>query len=136
MGMVRFAEGVTLEITEAWAMHLDGLEGAYVLGDRGGVRLEPFGWYHSHGDLAVDSTPDLQIETFRQRFVHQVGDVYADPQSHWIAGLQGRVDLLPTADIALNCMLISEGIYLSSRLEREVTAEEVQAASVSTAVSI
>jgi hypothetical protein len=33
-------------------------------------------------------------------------------------------------------MLISEGIYLSSRLEREVTAEEVQAASVSTAVSI
>ena len=131
VGMGRFAEGVTLEITEAWAMHLDGLEGAYVLGDRGGVRLEPFGWYHSHGDLAVDSTPDLQIEAFRQRFVHQVGDVYADPQSHWIAGLQGRVDLLPTADIALNCMLISEGIYLSSRLEREVTAAEVQAASVS-----
>ncbi|MCY3660231.1 MAG: gfo/Idh/MocA family oxidoreductase, partial [Caldilineaceae bacterium] len=93
-------------------------------------------WYHSQGDLAVDSTPDLQIEAFRQRFVHQVGDVYADPQSHWIAGLQGRVDLLPTADIALNCMLISEGIYLSSRLEREVMAEEVQAASVSTAVSI
>ena len=53
-----------------------------------------------------------------------------------IAGLQGRVELLPTADIALNCMLISEGIHLSSRLEREVTAEEVQAASVSTAVSI
>ena len=136
VGMVRFAEGVTLEITEAWAMHLDGLEGAYLLGDRGGVRLEPFGWYHSHGDLAVDSTPDLQLEAFRQRFVHQVGDVHADPQSHWIAGLQGRVELLPTADIALNCMLISEGIYLSSRLEREVTAEEVKAASVSTAVMI
>ena len=46
------------------------------------------------------------------------------------------MELLPTADIALNCMLISEGIYLASRLEREVTAEEVKAASVSTAVSI
>jgi hypothetical protein len=39
-------------------------------------------------------------------------------------------------DIALNTMLISEGIYLSERLDREVTAEEVRQASVSTAIKV
>jgi len=52
------------------------------------------------------------------------------------AALQGRVDLLPTADYALNTMLISEGIYLSDKLGREVTAEEVAEMSVSTAVKV
>jgi hypothetical protein len=33
-------------------------------------------------------------------------------------------------------MLISEGIYLSDRLGREVTAEEVREHSVSTAVAV
>ena len=136
LGMVRLAGGITLDITEAWAMHLDGLEGSFLLGDQGGVRLEPFGWFHTHSDLAMDSTPDLKLHGFRQQFVHQVGDTWADPQSHWIAALQGHVELLPAAHIALNCMLISEGIYLSARREREVSAEEVKAASVSTAVSI
>ena len=117
LGMVRLAGGSTLDITEAWAMHLDGLEGAFLLGDQGGVRLEPFGWFHTHGDLAMDSTPDLKLHGFRQQFVHQVGDTWADPQSHWIAALQGHVELLPAAHIALNCMLISEGIYLSARRE-------------------
>lgn len=136
LGMVRMEGGITLDITEAWAMHLDGLEGSYLLGDQGGVRLEPFGWFHTHGDLPMDSAPDLQVHSFRQQFVHQVGDTWTDPESHWIAALQGRVQLLPTAPIALNCMLISEGIYLSTQLDREVTAEEVREASVSTAVPI
>ena len=136
LGMVRLAGGITLDITESWAMHLDSLEGSYLIGDQGGVRLEPFGWFHTHGDLAMDSTPDLRLHGFRQQFVHQIGDTWADPQSHWIAALQGRVNLLPAAQISLNCMLVSEGIYLSAKLDREVTAEEVRSASVSTAVSI
>ena len=136
LGMVRLAGGITLDITESWAMHLDSLEGSYLIGDQGGVRLEPFGWFHTHGDLAMDSTPDLRLHGFRQQFVHQIGDTWADPQSHWIAALQGRVNLLPASQIALNCTLISEGIYLSAKLDREVSAEEVRSESVSTAVSI
>jgi hypothetical protein len=46
------------------------------------------------------------------------------------------VPLLPTAGIALQTMLISEGIYLSDRLGREVTSEEVREESVSTAVRL
>ena len=48
----------------------------------------------------------------------------------------GRADLLPTAELALSTMLISEAIYLSDRLGREVTAEEVIEASESTAISL
>jgi len=62
-------------------------------------------------------------------------DLGSSPQAHWVAALQGRVPLLPTAELALNTMLISEAIYLSERLGREVTAEEVVQASVSTAVT-
>jgi hypothetical protein len=60
----------------------------------------------------------------------------ARAQHHWIAALQGRVDLIPTDEIALNTMLIMEGIYLSHWLGREVTAEEVKAESRSTAVRV
>ena len=56
--------------------------------------------------------------------------------THWIAALQGRCDLWPTAELALNTMLISEGIYLSNQLGREVTAEEVHEMSESTAVDV
>jgi hypothetical protein len=63
--------------------------------------------------------------------VHQGGDVYDSAGHHWVAALQGRVELLPSAELALNTMLISEGIYLSERMGREVTADEVLERSVS-----
>jgi hypothetical protein len=58
--------------------------------------------------------------------VQEGGDVYDSAGHHWVAALQGRVELLPSAELALNTMLISEGIYLSDQLNREVTAEEVR----------
>jgi predicted dehydrogenase len=61
---------------------------------------------------------------------------YASSQAHWIAALHGRVSLLPTAELALNTMLISEAIYLSSARGEEVTAEEVAALSKSTAMAV
>jgi hypothetical protein len=55
-----------------------------------------------------------------------MGRFYSSSQAHWVAALQGKVELWPTAEIALNTMLISEGIYLSERLGREVTAAEIR----------
>jgi len=136
MGFVRLRDGITLDIIEAWAIHLDGFEGSYVVGTEGGLRLEPFGFYRSIGDLDVDSTVDLEAFEWRLHSLRKNADAYDHPQNHWIAALQGRVELLPIAEIALNTMLISEGIYLSDRLGREVTAEEVKAASQSTAIAV
>ena len=131
LGFVHFTNDVTLDIIEAWAVHLDGFEGSSVLGTRGGVRLEPFGYYHNLGDLELNSTADVEQIAYRWKNVHQGGDVYDSSAHHWVAALQGRVDLLPSAELALNTMLISEGIYLSDNLGREVTADEVRERSVS-----
>ena len=110
--------------------------GSVVVGSEGGVRLDPFGFFRSVGDLDLNSTADLDRFNYRLHNVQEQGDVYDSPQHHWIAAIEGRVELLPTAEIALNCMLISEGIYRSSELGREVTAEEVREMSKSTAVAV
>jgi len=136
LGFVRLADNMTLDIIEAWAIHLDELSGSVVVGSEGGVRLTPFGFFRSVGDLDLDSTANLDRFSYRLHNVLEQGDVYDSPQHHWIAAVEGRVDLLPTAEIALNCMLISEGIYRSSELGREVTAEEVREMSKSTAMAV
>ena len=136
IGLVRLEGGLTLNIIEAWAIHLDAFEGSYVVGDKGGVRLRPFGFFQSAGDLDLSATADLGSFNFRQQNVRGHGEAYEGPQRHWVAALKGDVDLLPTAELALNTMLISEGIYLSNELSREVTVEEVKQASISTAVQV
>jgi len=136
LGLVRFAGGVTMDIAEAWAIQQAGQEGSSVVGSKGGVRLEPFGFFQSVGHLDLSSTADIERFQFRLHNVREDGDVYDSSQHHWIAALQGRVELLPTAEVALNTMLISEAIYASDKLDREVTADEVRDASVSTAVKL
>jgi predicted dehydrogenase len=136
LGFVRFAGNVTMDIIEAWAVYMDQFEGSSIMGSLGGVRLSPFGFFHALGDMQVDTKVNLDAAAYRWKNVQEVGDVYDGPQQHWIAALQGRVDLLPTAEIALNTMLISEGIYLSDTLGREVSAEEIRANSKSTAIKL
>ncbi|HEY3475937.1 MAG TPA: Gfo/Idh/MocA family oxidoreductase [Anaerolineales bacterium] len=131
LGFVRFTNDVTLDIIESWAIHLDGFEGSSIVGTLGGVRLQPFGYYHNIADLEISSTVNLDQMSYRWKNVHEGGDVYDSAGHHWVAALQGRVELLPSAELALNTMLISEGIYLSDQLGREVTADEVRERSVS-----
>ncbi|HEY4158768.1 MAG TPA: Gfo/Idh/MocA family oxidoreductase [Polyangiaceae bacterium] len=128
-GFVRFAGGATLDIIEAWALHVDSLDTSYLFGQKAGVRLNPFGFFKNYGDLSLNATTDLGSARFRWENVSDTGQHYANSQAHWVAALLGRVALLPTAEIALATMLISEGIYLSSELGREVTAEEIAAQS-------
>ena len=136
MGFARLENNIGFDIIEAWAIHLDNLGSSYVVGSEGGVKLDPFGFFRNDGDLALDATGDLDQFSYRLHNVHDQGDVYDSPQHHWIAALQGWVDLLPTAEIALNTMLVSEGIYLSEKLGREVTADEVRELSTSAAIDI
>src|SRR4051812_1337247 len=59
IGLVRFEGDVTLDIIEAWAIHLDQFEGSYVVGTSGGVRLAPFGYFRSVGQLDLSGTTNL-----------------------------------------------------------------------------
>lgn len=136
LGFVRLSGNMTMDIIEAWAIHLDKIEGSTLIGSKGGVRLDPFGFFQNIGDLSLSSTGDLGNAGFRWSSVHGTGDFYASPQHHWVNANLGKVDLIPTAEIALNTMLISEGIYQSEKLGREVSAAEVRELSVSTAVKV
>jgi predicted dehydrogenase len=136
LGFVRLKGKITLDIIESWAILLNAFEGSSIVGSKGGIRLQPFSFHSSDGDFDMDTTVNMDVANWRWHTVRKVGDVYDSPQHHWVAALQGRVKLLPTAEVALNTMLISEGIYLSEKLGREVTAEEIKRLSKSTAVKL
>jgi len=136
VGFVRLADNISLDIIEAWAIHLDTIEGSTIVGSEGGVRIDPFGYFRSAGDLDLNSGADMERFKWRLNNVGENGDAYNSPQEHWVAALQGRVELLPTAEIALNTMLISEGMYMADQQGHEVTAAEVREKSKSTALKL
>lgn len=136
VGLVRFAEGRSMDLVESWAANLDDFGSSYLLGDVAGIRLYPFTFFKNVGALELASTANLGAANARWRTVAGQEGHYSESQAHWVAALQGKVPLLPTAETALNTMLVSEGIYLSEALGREVTADEVRAESKSTAIKL
>jgi len=136
IGLVRLDGGITFFIEESWAIHLGGTDGSKIVGSKGGVSLTPFAYFSTVADMEMDATFNLQSAETRWSSCFPDADAYKGPQQHWIAALQGRVPLLPTAELALKTMLISEGIYLSQQLGREVTAEEVEQRSESCAIAV
>jgi predicted dehydrogenase len=136
LGFIRLGGNITMDIFESWAIHGDIKEGSMIAGTEGGVRIEPFGFYYNVGDLELNATANLDSFTWRRGQLRENVDAEEGSQQHWVAALQGRVPLIPTAELGLKTMLISEGIYLSSQLGHEVTAEDVRKNSKSSAVKI
>ena len=136
LGFVRLENNISLDIIEAWAVHMDAFEGSSLYGSEGGIRLEPFKFFNTVDDLLNDTVPDANNLLGRWKSVLGKDDSFDSSQHHWIAALQGRCELLPTAQIALNTMLISEGIYMSCEQGCEIGADDVLKNSISTAVNI
>ena len=136
LGFVRCKGEIVLDIIEAWAIILNPFEGSSIVGSEGGIRLQPFSFHKNFGDLEMDTTINLDSADYRWHTLSEDGDAFDSPQQHWVAALCGRVELLPTAEIALNTMLVSEGIYLSDKLGREVATDEVIKSSKSTAIKL
>jgi predicted dehydrogenase len=136
LGFVKFKSKLTLDIIESWAIHLNSFEGSSIVGSKGGIRLNPFSFHTTMSDVETDATFQVDSVDWRWHQLDAEQNAYDGPQQHWIAALQGRVDLMPTAELALETMLISEGIYLSDTLGREVTAQEIQENSKSSAVDL
>jgi len=134
LGFVRLAGGISFYIEESWAIHLQGTDGSKLVGSKGGLTLSPFSYHTTMSDMAMDATFDLQSADTRWHRCIENTDAYDSPQKHWVAALQGRVELVPSARLGLLSMLISEGIYLSQKLGREVSAQDIAEQSASTAV--
>ncbi|NNM88485.1 MAG: Gfo/Idh/MocA family oxidoreductase [Phycisphaerae bacterium] len=137
LGLARFSGGIAMEIIESWAIHLDGLDSSYIVGSEGGLRLSPLSFHTtSPEDLELNTTFETESILGRWHSLNSRQVYYDSSQSHWIGALRGAVDLLPSAETALLTMLVSEGIYLSEKLRREVTADEIMSRSKSTAVKL
>ncbi len=136
LGFVRLAGGISLSIEESWAAHYDNSESSKILGAKGGLKLSPLTLFSTAGDVEYSASVDIDGTDFRWHRWTENYSAYDSSQHHWVAALQGTVELIDTAGIALNVMLISQGIYLSQKLGREVTADEVLEHSVSTAVEV
>ena len=134
IGLVRLAGGITFFLEESWAIHLGGTDGSKLVGSKGGIQLSPFSYFSTVADMNMNAAFELPPADTRWHACLPNTDAHDSPQHHWVAALQGRVPLLPTAEIALATMKISEGIYLSQRLGREVTPKEIEQESVSTAI--
>ena len=136
VGFVRFVNDITMDIIEPWAMHMVIEEGCSIAGSAGGIRLDPWCYFSNLGDLDLNTTVDFDDYNWRLHSIRDNPDAYENAQKHWVAAMQGRVEMYPAVSYALNHMLISEGIFLSSKLGREVTAEEVKKTSKSTALKL
>jgi predicted dehydrogenase len=128
MGLVRLAGGLTYFIEEAWAIQADKSDGDRVFGAKAGLRVEPFGYFTTLSDIEMDATFDVKQADWRWHQCNPLEAGYDDSQRHWIWAQLGRVPLLDTAGLALKTAFITEGIYLSSHLGREVTVAEIEAA--------
>ncbi len=136
IGFARLAGGITFFLEESWAVNMGEPYGSELHGSKGGVRLNPFSYYSTIADIEMNGTFDLEGANTRWHRCIANYDAYDGPQPHWVAALQGRVPLIDTAGIALSTMKISEGVFISGKLGRELSAAEIDKESRSSAVKL
>ncbi len=135
-GFATFKNGLTMDILEAWAIYSSSFPPSMIAGSKGGVTLVPFKFYTAMNDIQVDLSADLGNMNYLNHTVYSENSMYDDSQKLWINALLGRAQLYPTAKIALDTQLIQEGIYISTKLGREVTADEIKEITASRALKI
>ena len=147
VGIAHFENNLTLDILESWAIHGGPFPPSAIYGSKGGVTLgagysgpkenpfdNAFTFYDEELGYPRVIKLDLASEFGRRRQVDPNFWYYQDSVSHWVAALRGLCELLPTKEIALETMRVSEGLFLSSTLNREVLADEISALCKSTAL--
>jgi predicted dehydrogenase len=146
LGIAYYEDNLTLDILESWAIHGGTFPPSSIHGSHGGFSLAA-GGRGPHDPMTSTLTfydedlsyPrivkfDLEAEDGRRRQVDPTYNYYSNSQAHWVAVLRGQCDLLPTKDIALETMRVSEGIFLSSTHNRDIFVDEIPTLSKSTAL--
>ena len=145
MGFAFYENDLTLDILESWAIHGGPFPSSSIHGSKGGISLGSgmshaaqgdggFTFYDEDLGYTRSISLDISAEDYRQRELDPTFDFFAGSIPHWVAVLRGQCELLPTKDIALETMRVSEGIFLSSTLNREICADEIESLSKSSAL--
>lgn len=137
VGFVRLEGGISFFIEEAWAINLGGNESSKIAGSKGGITLDPFTFHTTISDMEVNAGVEAGSARGRwKRVWPETWDAFDGNQQHWTGVLRGDVPPLPSAQVGANMMLIAEGLFMSQRLGREVSGEEVTKDSKTTALKL
>lgn len=141
VGFVKFEDGLTMDILESWAIHGDAFPPSSLHGAQGGLKLgsernpSDLSFYSEIAGYPAQSTLDVEGQDFYLRRHDPMRGFYENNQTLWIGVLRGECPAIDTPKIALETMLISEGIFLSSQLGREIAADEVRELSRSISIT-
>ncbi len=148
LALATYEKGLHLEFMESWALHVDDVGSSYIAGSKGGLRFttkpNPFGGFPGSDlmYLTTQNDRDIDIDLKASDYVNKLYAEKLNPAlkydsnfDHWIAYLSGEItERVNTPLITLNTAELSEGIFLSSELGREIYADEIQELSKSTAL--
>jgi len=132
VGFAKFSGGLTMDILESWAIHATDFPPSIVAGSKGGLTLgDELVFTSEIAGYPAATKFDVPKEVYRTHQINPSLAMYDNSIAHWVAILRGECEPYNTKKIALDTMLISEGIYQSGAKGREVTADEIRRDSVS-----
>ena len=157
VGIARFENGLSLDFYQDWALHMDEIGNNIIAGSLGGLKLinvDAYGGRLANPDVYRKQHPELEFFGFEDGLtvdkklncaMNEFPEQQINPdimwfdnnQAQWAAYLRGDLTdetRINTPLINMNTMLLLEGIVLSNKLGRSVTAEEIDALTESTAV--
>lgn len=137
-GLARLLNGAVLSVRAAWHMFLSAERDA-LAGSRGGVEFDPFEFRTTMADYETTVSMDVDEYESRHGLMRSESGYEAvsgeDQFEHFVRTVRGDADdPIPTGDIALESMLVMEGIYRSNEAGRELSAEEIAERSASNAL--
>ena len=127
-GFVKFKGGLTMDVLESWAIQGGPFPESSIHGSEGGLQFindSGLNFYSEIEGYPATTSMDIGAEEYRLSQSDPSLWAFQNSQAHWIGTLRGECEQIDTPHIALQTMLISEGIFLSSKLGREVVAEEI-----------
>ena len=122
IGFVRFEGDITMFVEESWAINMDRDEGDCIMGVKGGLRLNPLTLLTEVAGIQVDQPLDLEGFKRHRQSVDSNEAGYEGSQKNFVWAQLGRVPLLDSASIALKVAQITDAMYRSAELGREVVA--------------
>ncbi|HQL95720.1 MAG TPA: hypothetical protein PL005_13670, partial [Candidatus Hydrogenedentes bacterium] len=103
--------GLTMQMQVSWAANVhDEIENMYILGDKGGVGINPLGFYSADHDSLNHTTWDwLSAEDGHRREVR-----------HFCECVEQNLPVMVKPEESLRIQKIIDAIYLSSAKNREI----------------
>jgi predicted dehydrogenase len=127
VGLVKFKGGLTMDILESWAINAVEFPPSLIAGSKGGLSLgEELVFTSEMAGYPAVTKFDLANEVYRTHQIDPSLAIYDNSIAHWVAALRGECGLYDTKRVALDTMLVSEGIYQSGIKGHEVTADEIR----------